>query len=433
MAPRAVLPACARGSILPAFGRVGRSRASRKGANVQLDFSDLFVHPVFLYAGLALGAIGVCYAMPRASRGPRELGGIVAAAGVGLVLLGLLLRGAEHVPNLFFYVFSLIGLGSALRVITHPKPVYAALFFILTVLSSAGLYVLLSAEFLTFALVIIYAGAILITYLFVIMLATQVSSEDAPEAPNESDAVSRAPFGAVLAGFVLLAALTGLFNSGLQGLPAPSNANPDAALEMLPLKVKKALVERGFPETIEVGNSAARGTVINARPNSRFLLVRMDYEAGLPFIKRYHAALAAQEPEAQRAAYLNRLRVVRNGQTEPMFATGEPVEPLTPEMMDLFQIEGRPPVVLASLVRPKSLAEDAEWAPYWTVMLRIPDGVTSVNLERVGFALLAEHPLALELAGVILLMALVGAVVIARKQIQLSEEETDAAAGRSAA
>jgi NADH-quinone oxidoreductase subunit J len=58
----------------------------------------------------------------------------------------------------------------------------------------------------------------------------------------------------------------------------------------------------------------------------------------------------------------------------------------------------------------------------------MPDELTAVNLERVGFALLAEHPLALELAGVILLMALVGAVVVARKQIEAGEAETEAAA-----
>ena len=69
----------------------------------------------------------------------------------------------------------------------------------------------------------------------------------------------------------------------------------------------------------------------------------------------------------------------------------------------------------------------------WSMMVDIPDDVRGVNLEQVGMALLAEHPLALELAGVILLMALVGAVVIARKNIEHGEAETAIAAERRAA
>ena len=62
-----------------------------------------------------------------------------------------------------------LGVGSAIRVITHPHPVYAALYFILTIIAMAGLILLLSAEFMAFAVIIVYAGAILVTYLFVIM------------------------------------------------------------------------------------------------------------------------------------------------------------------------------------------------------------------------------------------------------------------------
>jgi NADH:ubiquinone oxidoreductase subunit 6 (subunit J) len=403
---------------------------------VQLDFSTLFVHPVLLFLGLALGAIGVWYAMPRANRAPRELGGIVAAIGVALVFLGVILRGAEafpeSFPNVFFYAFALIGLASALRVITHPKPVYAALFFILTILSSAGLYVLLSAEFLAFALVIIYAGAILITYLFVIMLATQAPSEDAPSEGDVADRVSRAPNGAVLAGFLLLAALTGLFNAGVSSLPPsgslPSVVHADEPLERLPGKVKDALVERGAPEEIIVASAPERGLLINARPNARTVLAQIEYEAGIPFIKAYHAAVAAQMPEARRAAYLSSQQLVRNGQSEPMFAANEVVEPLAPSTLALLEFEDRPTLILPNLRRPSQLAEGEPWAPSWTIQFRMPDELAAVNLERVGFALLAEHPLALELAGVILLMALVGAVVVARKQIEAGEAETEAAA-----
>jgi len=413
---------------------------------VELSFSDLFVHPLLLFAGLALGAAGVWFAMPRRTRGPRELGAIVAAAGVGLVLLGLLTHGVERLPNVFFYVFALIGLGSALRVITHPRPVYAALFFILTILSSAGMYILLSAEFLTFALVIIYAGAILITYLFVIMLATQVPSEDAPQDLEESDAEARAPVSAVFAGFVLLAALTGLFNSGLQELPEPpTRVSANEPLKRLPLKVRGAFVERGIPEAVRVGNYPDEGVVITTTPDEAFASVRLPWTEGKAFFKRYLASVqqeAAERAEAAGRSYDVKRELLRAqtpipgspGETEPLFAANEELDPLEPETFALFknfnERDGGPAL---RIFRPNLDTQAEEPEPYWMMVLDIPETAHAVNLEAVGFALLAEHPLALELAGVILLMALVGAVVIARKQIEYGEAATEAAAeGRAA-
>ena len=59
---------------------------------------------------------------------------------------------------------------------------------------------------MAFALVIIYAGAILITYLFVIMLASQSQVEDDDEGVSEYDAIGRGPITAPNASFALLAA-----------------------------------------------------------------------------------------------------------------------------------------------------------------------------------------------------------------------------------
>ena len=133
----------------------------------------------------------------------------------------------------------------ALRVITHPRPVYAALYFILTVLASAGLFLLLSAEFMAFALVIVYAGAILITYLFVIMLATQAPEEGHEEVLAEYDTAAREPIAATVVGFVLLGALTVMMFRGLgsgEGMPSAMHVTqPDALLADVPRKVENVL------------------------------------------------------------------------------------------------------------------------------------------------------------------------------------------------
>src|SRR5690606_206086 len=106
--------------------------------------------------------------------------GLAVVAAAGLILLALLLR-AEAGMGVFFWIFAGVAVLAALRVITHTRPVYSALYFVLSVLSTAGLFVLLWAEFLGVALVIVYAGAILVIYVFVIMLATQAHASEEAE------------------------------------------------------------------------------------------------------------------------------------------------------------------------------------------------------------------------------------------------------------
>jgi NADH-quinone oxidoreductase subunit J len=110
--------------------------------------------------------------------------------------------------GVYFWIFSAIALVGALRVITHPKPVYAASVFVLTVFASRGLFVLLWAEFMAVALVLIYAGAILVTYVFVIMLAAEATPTSGPMAGlAEHDAISREPLIACAVGFAMMGVL----------------------------------------------------------------------------------------------------------------------------------------------------------------------------------------------------------------------------------
>jgi NADH-quinone oxidoreductase subunit J len=82
------------------------------------------------------------------------------------------------------------------------------LYFVLTVFASAGLFVLLEAEFMAAALVIIYAGAILITYVFVIMLASQATGDGThTQKMAEYDSHSREPAAAAAIGFALMGVL----------------------------------------------------------------------------------------------------------------------------------------------------------------------------------------------------------------------------------
>jgi len=75
--------------------------------------------------------------------------------------------------NLFFYLFALLTLLCAFLVVANPfsrNPVTSAMFLVLTIVSLAGLFVLLHAFFLAAVQVLVYAGAVMVLFLFVIML-----------------------------------------------------------------------------------------------------------------------------------------------------------------------------------------------------------------------------------------------------------------------
>jgi NADH-quinone oxidoreductase subunit J len=69
-----------------------------------------------------------------------------------------------------FYFFAAVMVFAALRVITARNPVHSALFLVLAFFTAAGLWMLLEAEFLAIALVLVYVGAVMVLFLFVVMM-----------------------------------------------------------------------------------------------------------------------------------------------------------------------------------------------------------------------------------------------------------------------
>jgi NADH-quinone oxidoreductase subunit J len=72
--------------------------------------------------------------------------------------------------SVLFYVFATILVLSSLRVITAPNPVQAALFLVLAFFQAGGIWMLLKAEFLSIVLVLVYVGAVMVLFLFVVMM-----------------------------------------------------------------------------------------------------------------------------------------------------------------------------------------------------------------------------------------------------------------------
>jgi len=74
------------------------------------------------------------------------------------------------IQTLAFYLFSIITIVAAVMVISARNPVHSVLFLILAFFNSAGLFVLLGAEFLAMVMVVVYVGAVAVLFMFVVMM-----------------------------------------------------------------------------------------------------------------------------------------------------------------------------------------------------------------------------------------------------------------------
>ena len=75
-----------------------------------------------------------------------------------------------NITSVLFYLFSAVLLGSSFRVITAKSTVHAALFLVLAFFNASCIWMMLKAEFLSIALVLVYVGAVMVLFLFVVMM-----------------------------------------------------------------------------------------------------------------------------------------------------------------------------------------------------------------------------------------------------------------------
>lgn len=325
-------------------------------ANPQVMDANLF------YAAAALGAVALFLLMQPQTSVFRAIVTMAGLAGVGL-LISVVAKSApapsgvtDDAPFGLYVLMAIIAVVGAVRMVTHPKPVYAALYFILVILASAATFLLMQAEFMAFALVIVYAGAILITYLFVLMLAQQSSDQAGHDArPSQYDRLPREPVFPVILGFVVLATLG-------DALFSPAGR--------LPWATPQAVVARADEE-------------------------RWGELRSMPGLLLDQAREAAKQAEM---APVSALTLDPNGR------------PMINRQGNGFVVQARGADGAAMEV-PLSAQSH-------------PD-----NSQSLGWALVAKFPVSLELAGVVLLMAMFGAVVLARKQIELADDERRSAVG----
>ena len=121
------------------------------------------------------------------------------------------------IEKIIFYVFAAILVFAAFRVITVRNPVHAALFLVLAFFTSAALWLLMQAEFLAIVLVLVYVGAVMVLFLFVVMML------DVNLAPLREGFIRYLPLGAAIAVVmgIEMAVVVGSRYFKLDGVPAP--------------------------------------------------------------------------------------------------------------------------------------------------------------------------------------------------------------------
>jgi NADH-quinone oxidoreductase subunit J len=157
-----------------------------------------------MLAAIGASAAGLWLATsPRAARMLRVLGSLIASAGfiTAVVTLYQAIGSRQELAHeAMFWFFAGGAILSSVFMITSRDPVYAALWFAMATLGACGLFMLAGAPFLAAATIIVYAGAIIVTFLFVIMLAQQ-------QGRSFYDQRARTPVMSILASLLMLGAI----------------------------------------------------------------------------------------------------------------------------------------------------------------------------------------------------------------------------------
>jgi NADH-quinone oxidoreductase subunit J len=134
-------------------------------------------------------------------------------------------------PTFLFYAFAAILVFAALRVVTTRNPVHAALWLVLAFFTAAAHWLMLRAEFLAIALVLVYVGAVMVLFLFVVMMLDV--NFDSLRAQFRNYVPVAAAVGVLVLVEMALVLLGSYLKPGTAGGPAPAGGGNTRALGLL--------------------------------------------------------------------------------------------------------------------------------------------------------------------------------------------------------
>ena len=174
-------------------------------------------------AALVCGAIGLWMMFPVWPAVSRVAGGILTII-AAMFVLGNLSPQRVSFPSVLFWSMAGLTVGAAVATIMARRPVYSAIWFAVVLLGTAGLLLINGAQFLGIATLVVYAGAIVVTFLFVLMLSQ-------PEGQSFYDRFSWGPVPAAVAtfsGMTLVVVLSWSISLGGEALQSTSSDEVEA-------------------------------------------------------------------------------------------------------------------------------------------------------------------------------------------------------------
>lgn len=349
------------------------------------------------------GGLAIWYMLPSTQRRPMVLSallGLIALASLAAFLVsGFGDKIPQSVEAGLFFGFSGLAVIFATLMITGRNPARSALSFAIVVLSTCGLFLLLAAPFLMAATIVIYAGAIIVTFLFVIMLSQQ-------EGPSSADLRSREPDLAVVAGFVLLAAL-------LVGLERVYDwRNVDSAISHAQKLADAEEADREYLSPLPPMENMGSPIPLTRKAED--------------FVGEMRKALNRVKVAAPRTAEDRQLTDHRLVQEIENAISG--LEIWAFKHHDGEAIRSNAEIIAKGLTRLRNLRdgsatfEDVARSEHGEVkpIGNGPKQLPAANVSAIGRTLFSDHLLAIELAGTLLLVATVGAIAIARRERKAS-------------
>lgn len=324
-----------------------------------------------------IGFVAIYLLLPKARRATPIWAGIGVALAMILGAIILVRTDTIWQESLLFYAFAGLAIGAAVMMITQKNPVHAALSFALVVLASCGLFLLQAAPFLMAATIIVYAGAIVVTFLFVIMLAQQ-------EGPSDADQRTREPFLASVTGCILLAALLCVLNKNY-GAPTTDRESLDGVVRDLAL-LKEAKDEAavkevlGDPKKAEVGK---RTRPIVDKLLERFRDVRIQTEAENLQLAWGGSKMRVEEVKRSAAVLYRAVLASRDGHGS----------------LALDRVPGK-----SGLQTPGHS--------------KVHGQLPAANVEAIGKTLFTDYLVPVELAATLLLVATIGAIAISARRTE---------------
>jgi len=168
-----------------------------------------------------------------------------------------------------FYICGLVAVLTTLRVITHTNPVHALLYLIISLLAIAGVFFALGAHFAGALEIIVYAGAIMVLFVFVVLMLNLGGAEIERERQWLTPQIWIGPaiLSAVLLG-VMIYAILGVNDQGIDGTPISAKAVGISLFGPYVLAVELAsmLLLAGLVVAFHVGREDRAGEVLSNRP-----------------------------------------------------------------------------------------------------------------------------------------------------------------------